>query len=65
MHAPHVSPSSRRRSIYASSIPVSHAEALYRRHVLEAHQRAYRDAPPARMNVPPRLAVSLGRKTVG
>jgi hypothetical protein len=62
MHAPYLRPSTRFRSIYTPSVPVSQAEALHRRQALEAQQRAYRHALSDRVpHLPRGLAVGGGR----
>jgi len=53
MNAPHLRLSSHLRSNYDSSVPESHAEALHRRHVLDAGQRAFRTCVEGRLRPDP------------
>ena len=53
MNAPHLRLASQLRSPYDSSVPESHAEALQRRQMLDAGQRAFRDRVPGRVRPDP------------
>jgi hypothetical protein len=53
MNAPHLPFTSQLRSIYDSSVPQSHAEALHRRHMLDAGQRAFRARVEGRVRPDP------------
>jgi hypothetical protein len=53
MNAPHLRLTGHLRSIYDASVPESHAEALYRRQVLDAGQRAFREMAEGRVRPDP------------
>jgi hypothetical protein len=53
MNTPHLRFTNQLRSIRDSSVPESHAEALHRRHLLHAGQRAFRAHAEGRLRPDP------------
>jgi hypothetical protein len=65
MNAPHLRLSGHSHSIYDSSIPASQEEALQRRQLLDAGQRAFRETAEGRVRPDPGELGLPGRRFRG